>query len=314
MLRKKIITLTLLFITAFMYAENSSLQCTIRYFNKTIYYPNKSIPVKLLIQNNTTSSQKFDIADQRSFNVDFTVESLKKEVLPHKEKFIIARNTNQPIFVREVRLEPGDEYNFIVDLAQYIIIDTPGLYRVTAHFQTQIQNGNMVRNSIDSNTLVLSVRNGTEEESEDILAKNITKEILKQEALSPDQVVKYTIMARSKSEWNKFFLYLDLNQIFLNSEARERKFKRGTEEEQLSMIEGFKNEMINGTEENGIINIPYSFEITNTTYTNLDAQVIVYTKFKYPDYMENKKYIYRLTKKDMVWYITSYEVINLGTE
>ncbi|MGL1894668.1 MAG: hypothetical protein OCD02_23810 [Spirochaetaceae bacterium] len=313
MLKKIIITLIILFATTFIYADDSNIQCTIRYFNKTIYYPNKSIPVKLLIQNNTMLPKTFDIADQRSFNVDFVVETLQKERLPHREKFIIARNTNQPVFVREVRLEPGDEYNFIVDLAQYIVIDTPGLYRVTANFQTEVNSGNRSEILL-SNTLVLSVMDGTDNKTEELLAKKITTQTLKLEALSPDEVVEYTILARARSQWNKFFLYLDLDRIFLNSEERERKFKRASEEEQLTMIENFKKDVMEGNVESNMIAVPYTYEITNTEYTPTESKVVVYTKFKFPDYTENKKYIYHLTKNDMVWYITSYEVLNLGTE
>ncbi len=313
MLKKHILILTILLIQVVSYAEDNNLQCTIRYFNKTIYYPNKSIPVKILIQNNSTSSKTFDIADQRTFNVDFVVETLKKERLPHQEKFIIARNTNQPVFVREVRLEPGDEYNFVVDLARYIIIDTPGLYRVTANFRTEINSGK-TNNDVISNSLVLSVMNGTDNKTEELLAKEVTKEILKQEALSPDKVVEYTILSRQKSQWNKFFLYLDLKKLFLNSEDRDRKYRRSTEEEQQTLLDNFKKDIMEGNVESNMISIPYSFEITNTTYTPNEAQVVVYTKFKFPDYTENKKYIYHLVKTDMVWYITTYEVLNLGTE
>lgn len=289
------------------------LTCTIRYYNKSIYYPNKSIPVKVLIQNNTTSSKTFDIADQRSFNVDFQVETLKKEYLPHREKFIIARNTNQPVFVREIRLEPGDEYNFVVDLAQYIVIDKPGMYRVTSTFETSINSG-VYSNSLISNTLVLSVVNGEPVDEEKFIEAMITKESLQKESLSPDEVVKYTINARQKSQWNRFFLYLDMKELFLNKEDRERRYKRATEEEQLTMLEHFKQDVMEGKVESGMISIPYSFEITNTSYTPHKSEVIVYAKFKYPDYLETKKYIYKLKKKDLIWYITSYEVMNLGTE
>jgi len=314
MLKKRITAIIIFSIfSSLAFAANNELQCTIRYFNKTIYYPNKSIPVKILIQNNSTSSKTFDIADQRIFNVDFVVETLKKEILPHQEKFIIARNTNQPVFIREVRLEPGDEYNFIVDLARYIIIDKPGLYRVTANFLTDISNG--VKNSvIESNSLVLSVKNGSNKDTEEELAKEITKEVLKKDALSPDKVVEYTILARSKSQWNKFFLYLDLKQLFLNNEDRSRKYSRATEEEQLTMMDNFKRDIMDGSVESNMISIPYSFEITNTSYTSEKAEVVVYTKYKFPDYIENKKYIYHLNKTDGIWYISTYEVLNLGTE
>ena len=71
---------------------------------------------------------------------------------------------------------------------------------------------------------------------------------------------------------------------------------------------------MDGNVESAMISTPYTFEITNTSYTKDKATVIVYAKFKLPDYVENKKYIYHLEKNDLIWYITTYEVMNLGTE
>lgn len=313
MFKKKLI-LFLYILTAFsLFADNQELVCSIRFYNKTIYYPGKSIPVEINIHNNASFPRTFDLADQRVFNMDFSVETFKKQRLPHTEKFIIARGGNQPVYIREITLEPGDRYSFITDLADYIEISHPGMYRITGMFHTELNNG-FNKKTLTTNILTLSVRpGGVTAPYEDVIDMETTEVLIKQ-MLPPDEIVDYMLKARQEMAWTKFFLYLDLKELFLNNETRERRYRRSTEEEQLVMLQEFKQAMILGDTERGIIDIPYTYEVINTSYTPKEAVVMVNANFRHPDYMEKKKYTYYLHKRDGIWVIYNYEVMNLGNE
>ena len=63
-----------------------------------------------------------------------------------------------------------------------------------------------------------------------------------------------------------------------------------------------------------ILVIPQEFEILNTQYTPSQGTVTVIEKFAYPDYTEVKEYTYYLERRENIWLIVNYEVMNIGTE
>ena len=56
-----------------------------------------------------------------------------------------------------------------------------------------------------------------------------TGEILKKQSLPPDEVVEYTIQARQLSQWNKFFLYLNVENLMLEDPDAKRRYNRSPE-------------------------------------------------------------------------------------
>ena len=48
-----------------------------------------------------------------------------------------------------------------------------------------------------------------------------TGEILRPQAIPPDEVVERTIIARQKARWNEFFLYLDLEALLRRGRGQE---------------------------------------------------------------------------------------------
>jgi hypothetical protein len=107
---------------------------TIRFFDKRIYYPGGSIPVKVERRNSSPETFTFKVADMRSVNVDFEVKTLSNLALEHSEEFIIQRNSNQHIYYRTVELKPGEEYAFVEDVASYIDVKIPGSYVLKGFF------------------------------------------------------------------------------------------------------------------------------------------------------------------------------------
>jgi hypothetical protein len=138
---------------------------------------------------------------------------------------------------------------------------------------------------------------------------------LVRERLAPDQVVEYTITARQKSQWEKFFLYLDLESMLLAQDSTlQRKWLTESEEGRRRMIEQYRQELRNSITDGTISVIPSSFDIERTQYNSFEGSVSVLQKFKSTYFTELKRYTYFLRQKDNIWTIVGYSVVNLGTE
>jgi hypothetical protein len=137
--------------------------------------------------------------------------------------------------------------------------------------------------------------------------------VLVRERLAPDQVVDYMISARQKSQWEKFYLYLDLESMLKQDSARQRQWQRESEEGRKRMVDQFRQALKNPSTD-GISVIPTDYAIEMTQYNNLSGTVVVLEKFKNPLFTEVKRYTYDVRFKDNVWTITGYSVTNLGTE
>jgi hypothetical protein len=141
-----------------------------------------------------------------------------------------------------------------------------------------------------------------------------TNAVLARERLAPDQVVEYTITARQRSQWERFFLYLDLEAMLSRDAVRQRKWLTESEEGRRRMVDQYRQELRNPVTDETISVIPTSFIIERTQYGNFEGTVTVLQKFKSNNFTELKRYTYYLSLKDNIWSIVDYSVMNLGTE
>ena len=294
-------------------ASNSPQQIdfNIRYYDRSIYYTDSSIYIKVEITNNSAETYRFKLADLRPFSIDFSVKTLQHQDLVHSDRYIMERNTNRHIYFREIALEPGESYSFIEDVTDFINITEARQYRLQAVFFPELASSGL---SLDSNILSLSVRPSTSEDPVMDRIEEATGEILKAEALPPDQVVSYMINARQRSQWQKFFLYLDLQSLFLRNPGSEERYRRGSEAERRFLIEEYRQSLQAETIDLDLLVIPHEFRVLKTTYTENQGVVDVLVKIRYADFTELKQYTYQLHKTLGIWYINNYEVRNLGTE
>lgn len=315
---KKTYSFTLILLFSFpllLFAQiPEGVDFSIQFYDKEIYYPDSDIQIKALISNNTGKTYRFKLAEQRMFSIDFDAVTLQNQVLEHSEEFITERNANQQVYFREVSLEPGEEYGFIENFSDYIEIPGPGIYVITANFYPELYR-NMASKAVRSNKLTLSVRpDAGEVEQVRNQIDEKTGEVLKAVSRAPDEVVRYMLNARQKEEWEKFFLYLDVESLLRNNPARERRYTAASEEEQRRMIEEFKQDLRKQVIDTDIVVVPKDFQIIRTSYTPDYGQVEVRETFQNTGYVEVKKYIYYLERRDDIWEIYNYDVINLGTE
>lgn len=293
-----------------------NMTVSIKYYDKTMYYPEPDINpvfVHISIKNNSKDTLRFKIADDRSFSCDFNVFTVKNTQLPQTEELRRKRTANQTVYFREISLETGEEYAFVENLKDYIQITEPSVYYVELTVYPELYKSKYLNKT--SNRLTLEVRPSPAAASSSVLpVKNVTAELLKPEEIAPDKVVEQTIISRQKSLWDQFFLYLDVESLFLRNSSQKRKYGTVSAEERERMIKMYKADLIQSKIDNDIVAVPERFEVEKTVYTKTKGTVTVTEWFKYPNYYEKKSYVYMVRQREGIWQIYDYTVTNLGTE
>ena len=295
----------------------SNASVSIKYYNKSIYYPGNAddfpVFVHITIKNNGTDTLRFKLADDRKFSLDFNAYTVKNNRLPQTEEIIEKRTTNQTVYFRELALEGGEEYSFVENVKDYLKIDDSSVYYLEMFFYPELYKAKYL--SLKSNRLTLEVRPSPSSASSNYIpVKDQTVEILKQEELSPDKVVESTIIARQKSLWDQYFLYMDLENLLKRNNTLAKKYAAGSAEERERLLASFKADLMQSKIENDIIAVPEKFVIEKTSYTPTEGSVTVMEWFKYPNFSEIKRYNYKVRQREGIWQIYDYTVVNLGTE
>jgi len=167
---------------------------------------------------------------------------------------------------------------------------------------------------IVSNQLTINLRPGDIEEDYIVELKSLEDEKrLFAEKKSPDEVVRYVLDARMKGEWEKFFLYIELEKLIQWNNIFNSRYRKADIERKKEILTEYK-EYLKQNSIDEISYLPHGYKIMRTEYTEGKAKVETIVEYKYIDYIEKKYYTYFLFKKGSVWYIESYEVMNLGSK
>jgi len=300
---------------------NNGIDFSIRFFDRRVYYAQSDpIYIQITITNNSPLTYRFKLADERVFSIDFDVRTVSNRPLDPADVLVRKRSQYQQIFFREIAVEAGESFSFVEDLRNYVKIGTAGSYVVQAHVYPELfrfgTDAALIQPvSLESQRLNLSIWPPLATTAEGIpLEMDVaTGAVLVRERLAPDQVVDYMINARQKSQWEKFFLYLDLEAMLVQDGARQRKWNNESEEGRKRMVDQYRQELKNPSTD-GISVIPTSYEIKDTKYNNFEGTVTVLEKFKGAFYTDVRLYTYDVRFKDNVWVITGYSVTNMGTE
>jgi len=283
-----------------------------------MYYPGtpdtNPIFVHITVKNNGTDTLRFKLADDRMFSADFNAYTVKNMQLKQTESLIRKRTTNQTVYFREIALETGEEYSFVENLKDYLEITDPSIYYMELVFYPELyKSRDMVK--LTSNRLTLEVRPSPSAASSTVIPiKANTAEILKPEEISPDKVVEQTIIARQKSLWDQYFLYMDVESMLERTPSAKRKFRALSAEERERMLESYKSDLMESRIDGDIVAVPEKFQIEKTVYSQTEGSVVVTEWFNNRTYYEKKSYTYRVRQRDGIWQIYDYTVVNLGTE
>ncbi len=301
------------------YAEDFSknAEVSIKFYDRTMYYPGEAdsnpVYVHITVSNTGSDTLRFKLADDRMFSIDFTAFTVKNAQLEQNQNLIRKRTTNQTVYFREISLEPGEQYSFIENLKNYLEINTPSIYYVKLTFYPELYRNKLVQ--LESNRLSLEIRPTPQAASSSMVSvKAESAAILSPEEISPDKVVEQTIVARQKSLWDQFFLYMDIEEMLKRDPTRSRRYNSVSADERAEMIRSFKADLMQQRIDTDIVAIPHKFEIETTTYSQNEGSVKVLEWFKNDKFLEKKRYTYHMRQRDGIWQIYDYTVDNLGTE
>jgi len=338
---KQVVLCALLLITAFWIqaeAVTPPVQFSLRYYNKEIYTndPDQAILLQVGLRNQGTTPVWFSLPSQPVFQLALTVLPAGRTglALAPADKFNENRFNNQPVFFRDVNILPGEEFNYTINLRDFVAVSDAGVYTIQGAFypsllpEFQGARGQTLRASLadapvgavddtmyKSNVLTLTVRPALPAGSAASLHENLdqaTQDYLKREALAPDAVVTYLLLSRQGQEEAKFFLYLNTEALYKRAPQFRRTFLASSEEERHRILVEFQDEL--WRREETLAKVPSSFEILTTNYTAREATVTARLKFDAGDYLETREYKYALQKNAGFWEIYDYQVRNLGTE
>jgi hypothetical protein len=286
---------------------------TIRLYDQRIYFPGDPIQVRLTISNDSNRTFRFKLADQRLHNLDFDVRSMDNSSAEPSPYFTTRINGSERVSYRDVDLLPGEELSFIENISNYRSVGD-GIFMVHARFYPELR-GIMGQEMLISNTLTISVREGfRREDGSEIRMEEAMAEQMQLAALPPDEVVAYTIEARMHSRQLMFLQYLDVESLYTDQPQRAAEYARLSALERQNVLADYREDLWNTATPEGISLIPINYAIQQTNYTPSRGTVTVEQRYDQGEYVEIKRFTYELERRDGIWYIVRYQVINLGTE
>jgi len=307
---------SLSFLYAVESASSGEVEFNIRFYDRRIYYvASDPIYVQITITNNSPNPYRFKLADDRAFSIDFDIRTMTNRLLPEADMLTRKRTQNIQIFFREITIESGESFSFVEDLREYVGFSQPGSFRVRAKVYPELLRSTTTP-AIESNYLNLSLRPALIQGPDGIpLEMDVaTGAVLVRQRLSPDEVVSYMIKARQESQWERFFLYLDLETMLIRDAFQKRRYSAENEDGRRRMVAEYRQSLQNSTIDGDIAVVPTTFEILKTEYYNDTGTVTVLQKFRQINYTELRRYKYDLEKRDNFWVIVNYSVEGLGTE
>lgn len=312
--RLHIPALLLLVVTALASAQD--LDVSIRLYDERVYFPDSAIDVLVTVRNDGASPVSFRLADDRRHNIRFDARDTTNIRLENTREYTIAYQSNQQIYYRTVLLQPGEQLSFVERMTDYVALEDPGLYTLRLDFFPQLRTG-ATPPSLPSNVLNVTVRPGqTEEIRREMRFEAVVEQQLRRQRLSPDEVVNYMLEARQESNWDRFFLYLNLEKLYRQAPDRDRRYVRLSQQEQLEELMAYREELRTqeAQPDAGLVAIPDGYEIVETRYTPTDGQVTARLYFDRDRYRERRQYTYELERRDGFWEIIGYQVANLPNE
>ncbi|MCL2008830.1 MAG: hypothetical protein FWG77_12180 [Treponema sp.] len=295
---------------------NAGVSFQIRYFDRRVFYlDDEPILIHITLTNNSPGPYRFRLAEERAFSVDFDVRTNSNRPVDPADRLIQRRSQAMQVFFREITIETGESFSFVEDLRDYSELLNSGSYVIQARIYPELIQASTLFTPIESNRLILDLRHRPLLGPEGIpLELDVeTNAVLVRERLPPDEVINYMLTARQRSQWERFFLYLDLQSMLSRDPHRRRQWNAESEEGRLRMLARYKQDLQNAVVDGDISMIPTDFTIERTTYDTRTAAVTVLNHYDMGNFTEIRRYTWHLERRNDVWLVVDYQVQNLGT-
>ena len=314
------------FLTAvFIFSAGAAeIDLSIRFYDKKVYHVSgasgEPVYVQVSITNRSPVVFRFKLADERIFSVDFDIRNLSNQSLEPADYILRKRSQSRNVYFREVAIEPGESFSFVEDLRHYASLTEAGSFVVQARIFPELFRETSVSSPqgipLVSNRLNLNLRPPALNGSDGIpFQMDVeTGAVLVRQKLPPDEVIEYMLNARIKSQWEKFFLYMDIESLITSDGTRRRSWLNESEEGRLRMMAKYREDLKNSRTADDIALIPFNYKIESTSHNGEMAEVVVTEWFKEGRITEKRRYSYILRRRDDVWTIHDYTVVRLGTE
>jgi hypothetical protein len=336
---KVFVLLALIVLPEPVLSEAAEVELNIRFYDKKIYFvvgagtggtsrisADPRVPqepqvqpdpiyVQATIYNRGSASFHFKLAEERVFSVDFDVRNLANQSLNPADYLLRKRSESRNVFYRDITVEPGESFSFIEDIRNYADLSQPGSFVVQARiFPNLLRTVGEI--PLESNRLTLNLRPPLLPGPDGIpFEMDVeTNAVLAREKLPPDEVVRYMLDARIKSQWEKYFLYMDIPALLSRDAARRRSYLNESAEGRQRMETRYREDLRSAVVDGDIVNIPADYRIENTSYGSDTGTVVVTEWFRSGRITERRRYTYFLRLIDDFWLIQDYTPIILGTE
>ncbi|MDR2073370.1 MAG: hypothetical protein LBP60_08065 [Spirochaetaceae bacterium] len=308
------------FLSAFSLAAED-VDLSIRFYDKKVYHisgpSGEPIYVQVTLTNRSPRTYRFKLADERVFSIDFDIRNLSNQSLEPADYILRKRSESRNVYFREIIVESGESFSFVEDIRNYAALREAGSFVVQARiFPELFREDSGSPGPLESNRLSLHLLPPALPGPDGIpFEMDVeTNALLVREKLPPDEIVAYMLTARQKSQWEKFFLYMDLEAMITNDAVRRRTWLAESGEGRRRMMAKYKEDLKNSVADEDIALIPSEFRIENTSYSGETGSVVVTEWFQTGRITERRRYTYSFRKHDDIWTIQNYTVVRLGTE
>ena len=305
---------------------NNGVELSIRFYDRRIYFLNSdNILVQVTVTNNSPHPYRFRLAEDRVFSIDFNVRTTTNRSVEAANSLLRRRTQSQQVFFRDIILETGESFSFVENLWDYSNFAQSGAYVVQAvlypdlYQERQASMGQPIASTsqpLTSNFLSLSIRPRPLSEPGGIPLElhEETNALIVAERIPPDEVINFLLTARQRGQWERFFLYLDLEAMITRDPARARRWTAESAEGRAEMLRRYRQDLQNAEIEGDLYLIPSRFEMERTVYNNNSGTVTVMQYFDMGNFTQLKRYVWYLERKNDIWMVVDYSVTNLGTE
>jgi len=321
-----------------LWANESGVALNIRFFDRRVYHVDQGpILVQVTITNNSPAPFRFKLANERAFSIDFDVRTAANRPLEAATSLIRTRSQSRQVFFREISLSAGESFSFVEDLRDHVTFTQSGPHVVLVRLFPELipsaaQPGAMWQpapvgagiapgstlaaagSPLESNRLSLSIRPPLVIGPDGIpweLDVGVHA-VLVRERLPPDEVVSYVITARQRGQWERFFLYLDLEAMLTRDGYRHRQWLVESEEGRQRMLARYREDLQNAVVDEAISLIPLYYVIERTIHTGTEGTVTTVQYFREGNFIQRKRYVWYLERRGDIWTVVGFSVTLLG--